>query len=99
MTQIITWTHVDRLVRDMYDERGMLPVGATDAEVAHAFIKWQEKQRGIVLRDLEERDREIVQLRYQLEAMKAKPLRKTKERLAEIEENIDFIRRHLGLVL
>lgn len=87
----ITWTHVDKLVRDMHDERGMLPTGATDAEVAHAFIKWQEKQREHVLRRLEESDREIVQLRYQLDATKVKPVRKTKQRLSVLEAKIAYL--------
>lgn len=94
----ITWTHVDKLVRDMHDERGMLPTGATDAEVAHAFIKWQEKQREAVLSRLEERDREIVQLRYQLDAMKVKPVRKTKQRLALLESTVAELRQHVGLL-
>lgn len=94
----ITWTHVDKLVRDMHDERGMLPTGATDAEVAHAFIKWQEKQREHVLRRLEESDREIVQLRYQLDATKVKPVRKTKQRLALLESTVAELRQHVGLL-
>jgi len=101
MSEQITWTHVDKLVRKMHDERGMLPIGLTDAGVTHDFIKWQERNRDILLAKLEQRDRDIVQLHNQLSALEEKartPKSKTKQRLsaleAAVEELQDRLERH-----
>lgn len=98
MSEQITWTHVDKLVRKMHDEKGMLPIGSTDAEVAHSFIKWQERNRDILLAKLEEHDREIVQLRYQLDDLKNKPVGKTKKRLELLEVAVAELRQHTGML-
>lgn len=106
MNEQITWTHVDKLVRKMHDNRGMLPIGLTDAEVAHAFIKFLERSlqqseicaesRGASMASLK---RELDSTRQQLaEALTTKP-GKTKQRLAKLEEQMEHLSRYIGTEL
>jgi hypothetical protein len=44
MSEQITWTHVDKLVRKMHDERGMLQSGMNDAEVTYTMLKFLDRQ-------------------------------------------------------
>lgn len=87
----ITWTHVDKLVRDLHDARGMLPTGSTDAEVAHAFIKWLSNQYEIAEESLDGRDRELLTLRQQLSEATPIKLGKTKQRLSVLEAKIAYL--------
>jgi hypothetical protein len=93
MAEQITWTHVDKLVRKMHEERGMLPTGLTDAEITYSFIKWQERQRSILLLRLEQQDCEAVQLRNQVRALA--PKSKTKQRLAILEAAVEDLQAKL----
>jgi hypothetical protein len=92
MSEQITWTHVDKLVRKMHDNRGMLPIGLTDAEVAHAFIKFLERSlqqseicaesRGASMASLK---RELDYANRQLAEALAKKPGKIKQRLEILE--------------
>lgn len=94
MSEQITWTHVDKLVRKMHDNREMLPTGLTDAEVAYSFIKFLERSlqqseicaesRGASMASLK---RELDTTRGQLDVALTKPS-KTKQRLAKLEEQV-----------
>lgn len=100
MSEKITWTHVDRHVRETLDRSGTIAFGETDAEVAMGYIAFLE-------RSLKTKEQVCEQLSiradsYRIEAenlRKAVRPGKTKQRLAALEENVDFIRRHLGLEL
>lgn len=98
MSEQITWTYVDRYVRDAHDKRGMLPMGPTDADCTLSYIKWLE-------RTLETQERATIaastrcdRLVGELAELK-RPLKKSKQRIADLEENVEIIRRHLGLEL
>lgn len=99
MSERITWTHVDRYVRDAHDKRGMLPFGQGDAEVTLNYVQLLERELGNKQSALElaaERcDRAEEKLRFRHET----PLKKSKQRIADLEENVEIIRRHLGLEL
>lgn len=101
MSEKITWTHVDRYVRDAHDKRGMLPMGPTDADCALAYIKWLERTLETQCRDGDITVEELRRTRVELESVKAssRPLKKSKQRIADLEENVEIIRRHLGLQL
>jgi hypothetical protein len=88
MSEQITWTHVDKLVRKMHDEKGMLPVGLTDAEVAHAFIKWLDRRNGDLIRQTEQMDERCDQLEVELMKLRNAPKSKTKQRLAALESAV-----------
>lgn len=92
MTQTITWTHVDKLVRKMHDEEGLLPVGNTDAEIAYNFVKFLMNVRTKAEQDYRRaseryyaREGELMRLEQQLKAERDKPQGKTKQRLAKLE--------------
>lgn len=91
MSEQITWTHVDKLVRDMHDERGMLPVGMSDAEVAHAFIKWLDRRNGDLIRQAEQMDERCDRLEVELMKLRNAPKSKTKQRLANLEGKVQEI--------
>lgn len=101
MSEKIAWTHVDRHVRDAHDSRGMLPMGPTDADCALAYIKWLERTLERSEQTVINRDNEIRRTLAELEDVKAnsRPLKKSKQRIADLEENVEIIRRHLGLEL
>lgn len=85
MSEQITWTHVDKLVREMHDERGMLPVGLSDAEVAYAFIKWMNRRNADLIRETERMDERCDRLEVELLELRNAPKSKTKQRLATLE--------------
>lgn len=100
----ITWTHVDKLVRDMHDEEGLLPVGNTDAEIAYNFVKFLMNVRTKAEKDYQRaseryysREGELMRLEQQLKAEREKPLGKTKQRLKDLEEAVADLRKHTGL--
>ena len=101
MTEKTTWTHVDRLVRKRLEDSGTIPFGETDAEVAMGYISFLERSLKTQTTNGDRTFEELRRTRIELEEVKArvKPLKKTKQRLADLEENVDFIRRHLGLEL
>lgn len=91
MSEQITWTHVDKLVRKMLDDRMQMPCGSSDAEVAYDFVKFldrcledAERDVGVKLSLIEVLHREIAQL-------KNKPKSKTKQRLANLEGQVKEI--------
>lgn len=95
MSEQITWTHVDKLVRKMLDERGMLARAMNDAEVTYDLIKFLERSlhqseicadsRGALMASLK---RELDSTRQQLaEALTTKPS-KTKKRLDALEKAV-----------
>jgi hypothetical protein len=89
MSEQITWTHVDKLVRKMHDEYGMLPLGATDAEVAHAFIKWLERENGKLSQNDTMLERRCAQLEVELMKLRNAPKSKTKQRLSALETAVE----------
>lgn len=100
MVNTITWTHVDKLVRDLHDKEGLLPSGNTDAEITYNFIKFLMNVRTKAEQHYSRasdryfsREGEIMRLEHQLKAEQAKPLGKTKQRLKELEEEVARIRR------
>lgn len=96
MSEQITWTHVDKLVRKMHDEKGMLPIGMTDAEVAHAFIKWLDRRNGDLIRQTEQMDERCDRLEVELQKLRAAPKSKTKKRLEALEEQVKDLQFRLG---
>jgi hypothetical protein len=91
MSEQITWTHVDKLVRKMHDERGMLQSGMNDAEVTYTMIKFLDRQTRTFSQSNEELEARCGALEVQL--MRAKeaqvlPKGKTKQRLAILEERV-----------
>lgn len=101
MSEKITWTHVDRYVRDAHDKRGMLPMDPTDAGCTLSYIKWLERTLEKADRDSQQKHTELRRTRVELESVKAnsRPVKKSKQRIADLEENVEIIRRHLGLEL
>lgn len=85
MSEQITWTHVDKLVRKMHDERGMLAIGLTDAEVAHAFIQWLARQNEKLFQNGTQLEQRCDSLGIQLMQAKNAPKSKTKQRLHDLE--------------
>lgn len=103
MSEQITWTHVDKLVRKMLEDRVQMACGNTDAEVAYDFIKFLGRNlnqaeicaesRGASMASLK---RELESTRQQLsEALTAKPS-KTKQRLSALEEQVKDLQFRLG---
>jgi hypothetical protein len=101
MSEQITWTHVDRYVRDAHDKRGMLPMGPTDADCTLSYIKWLERMLDTQSTNGDRTVEELRRTRVELERVKAnsRPLKKSKQRIADLEENVEILRRHLGLEL
>lgn len=87
MSEQITWTHVDKLVRKMHDDRGMLPLGLTDAEVAHAFIGWLQRENETLRAAGASLESKLAWTETSLRAAQNRPVKKskTKERLAKLE--------------
>lgn len=96
MSEKITWTHVDKLVRKMHDEKGMLPIGMTDAEVAHAFVKWLDRRNGDLIRQTEQMDERCDRLEVELQKLRTAPKSKTKKRLGALEEQVKDLQFRLG---
>lgn len=101
MSEQITWTHVDRYVRDAHDKRGMLPMGPTDADCTLSYIKWLERALETQERATMAASTRCDRLVGELESVKANslPVKKSKQRIADLEENVAIIRRHLRLEL
>lgn len=99
MSEQITWTHVDRYVRDAHDKRGVRPMGPTDADCTLDYIKWLERTLAQKERTVAVRTELLATTRRQLAEAKSRPLKKSKQRIADLEENVEIIRRHLGLEL
>jgi hypothetical protein len=95
MSEQITWTHVDKLVRKMHDEDGLLPVGNTDAEIAYNFVKFLMNVRTKAEKDYRRaseryyaREGELMRLEQHLKEEREKPKSKTKQRLAKLEATV-----------
>jgi len=105
MSEQITWTHVDKLVRKMLDDRMQMACGNTDAEVAYDFVKFLERSTTSLENDLTEHKREALTLKAQLEttreqlaeALTTKP-GKTKKRLELLEVAVAELRQHTGML-
>lgn len=100
MSEQITWTHVDKLVRQMLDDRMQMPCGKTDAEVAYDFIKFLGRQVNSLDGDLETKVANLLRLRAQLETTQQQLARttkpgKTKTRLAKLEEQMADLQQRL----
>lgn len=101
MSEKITWTHVDRHVRQALERSGTIAFGETDAEVAMGYIAFLERSLKVQQQNGDRTFEELRRTRIELEEVKrrAQPVKKTKQRLTDLEENVDLIRRHLGLEL
>lgn len=90
MSEQITWMHVDKLVRKMHDERGMLPVGLTDAEVAHAFIGWLARENETLGSAGASLESKLARTETSSREAQNRPVKKskTKERLAALEKAV-----------
>lgn len=99
MSQKITWTHVDRYVREMHDHRGMLETGMSDAEVTLSYIKFIERQLRKNEETLQIRSEALDAKCHELRAIAAQcqPVGKTKQRLAKLEAAVQELRLHTGL--
>jgi hypothetical protein len=91
MSEQITWTHVDKLVRKMHDDKGMLPVGATDAEVTHAFIKWLSGRFNSVENERDVCRLNLEQMRQRVIELESRKVGKTKQRLKDLENQFERI--------
>lgn len=99
MSEKITWTHVDKRVREICEERGILPIGDSDAEVAHSLIKFLNGRLRSVENSLT-----ICQDSYaracdslQQEITKGVSSGKTKKRLAALEAKVEELVAWTGL--
>lgn len=100
MSDKITWTFVDAHVRRALDDRGTLAFGTTDAEVTMGYIAFLERSLKTKEQVCEQLSIRADSYRTEVENLrKAVRPGKTKQRLADLEENVDFIRRHLGIEL
>lgn len=97
MNQQITWTHVDQLVRRMHEDRGLLPLGLTDAEVAHSFIKWLQAENETLRRGGEAQEKRADWAENALKALQSKPTGKTKKRLTALEAKVEELVAWTGL--
>jgi polyhydroxyalkanoate synthesis regulator phasin len=97
MTNVITWTHVDKAVREMLDKRGMLQTGNSDAEVAYEFINFLTRQESKLNETIRARTELLESTRRQLKAAQDQPLSKTKRRLHNLEAQVTELYDHLGL--
>lgn len=90
MSEQITWTHVDKRVRKMHDDRGMLPIGNTDAEVAHAFLGWLQRENETLRSAGASLETKLAWTETSLRAAQNRPIKKakTKERLAKLEKEV-----------
>lgn len=98
MSEKITWTHLDAHVRRMLDDRGTLAFGNTDAEVAMGYIAFLERTLRTKEQVCEQLSAQVHRVESELVKVKTVP-KKTKHRLADLEEKVEFIRCHLGLEL
>lgn len=91
MAEQITWTHVDKMVRKMHDERGMLPIGLTDAEVTYNLIKYLQRNARILAVQKAQVETELVRTETRLRAVQDNPIKKskTKQRLAKLEKEVE----------
>lgn len=97
MPNKITWTHVDRVSRQILENRGMLAVGATDAEVTCSLIAYLERSLTLKEEAFQGRMSEIDRLRHQVEQLsRVVPKSKTRQRLAALEEAVAELRHRLG---
>ena len=85
MSEKITWTHVDRHVRQALARSGTLAFGETDAEVAMGYIAFLERSLKIKEQTIAARTELLDATRRELAEAKAKPIGKTKQRLAALE--------------
>ena len=96
MAEQITWTHVDKLVRQLHSEAGLMRVGTTDAEVAYNFVKFLSSARtkaentALKLSEyLMESERRARNLDHRLSLAQQETAKgKTKQRLAILEEQV-----------
>lgn len=97
MSEKITWTHVDRYVRDAHDKRGMLPMGPTDADCALSYIKWLERTLDKAEQTNHRQDLELCRTRVELEDVKGRAQKvpgKMKQRLAALELAVEQLVEH-----
>ncbi|MBP3864204.1 MAG: hypothetical protein J6F32_06950 [Pseudomonas sp.] len=98
----ITWTDVDKLVRKMHEDRGMLPCGSTDAEVAHAYLKYLQRSYRLLEVQKEQVKNRLAAATAQKEKLEQELLdrkpNKTKQRLAVLESTVAELRQHVGLL-
>jgi hypothetical protein len=85
MSEQITWTHVDKLVRKMHDERGMLQSGMNDAEVTYTMIKFLDRQTRTFSQSNEELEARCERLEVEVHKLRNAPKSKTKQRLEKLE--------------
>jgi hypothetical protein len=88
MSEQITWTHVDKLVRKMLDDRGQLACGGNDAEVALVFIKFLGRSLNQAEISVDSRGATIASLQRQLKEAQAVRPGKTKKRIDALEKAV-----------
>lgn len=98
MSEKITWTHVDAHVRRALEDRGTLALGNTDAEVAMGYIAFLERTLRTKEQVCDQLSAQAHRAESELVRVTAAP-KKTKHRLVDLEEKVEFIRCHLGLDL
>lgn len=87
MLEQITWTHVDKMVRKMLEDKGQIACGSTDAEVTYDCIRSLRRQLRILEVQKEQVETKLAWTETQLRAAQDNPVKKskTKERLAKLE--------------
>lgn len=97
MSEQITWTHVDKLVRKMLDDRMQMACGTTDAEVTYNMIKFLERSLSQAELCAQSLGATNSALQRQLkEAQQAPKLGKTKQRLAKLEAAVAELQKQPG---
>lgn len=99
MSEKITWTHVDRYVREAVTRAGIIYLGSTDAEVALSYISYLERSLEVQGRNGDRTVEELRRTRDELADMKAKcqSVSKTKKRLAALEAKVEELVAWTGL--
>lgn len=97
MSEQITWTHVDKLVREQLERRQMIGTGATDAEVAYEFVKFLCRAETRLTETVRVRTDMLEASRGELKTLLGQPKSKTKQRLAVLEAAVAELRQHTGL--
>lgn len=100
MSEKITWTHVDRHVRQALERSGTIAFGETDAEVTMGYIAFLERSLKVQQQNGDRTFEELRRTRVELEEVKrrAQPVKKTKQRLAEVEAAVYALQQQIKLL-
>lgn len=95
MSEQITWTHVDKMVRKMLDDRGMLQTGMNDAEVTYNLIKYMQRHERVLELAKEQVENTLANERRMGDVLKKEILDlksskgRTKKRLDKLEQQVE----------